>query len=43
MKEFLQELKDKDFDGINFYLNEEEDLEDLEDVEDVDLEDEDDD
>lgn len=27
MKEFLQELKDKDFDGINFYLNEEEDLE----------------
>jgi hypothetical protein len=27
MKEFLRVLKDKDFDGINFYRNEEDDLE----------------
>lgn len=27
MKEFLRVLKDKDFDGINFYRNEDDDLE----------------
>jgi hypothetical protein len=27
MKEFLRVLKDKNFDGINFYLNEDEDME----------------